>query len=214
MLTERRNPYIWVTWLSPLLQGSQSCEWAVWLKAHYTYDKLTNDFDFDPWQRRHTELLTETTRELMENDQVVTIEGENSFNLKGSTGITLGGKPDLVTESEDGIFIWDVKTGRPKSDHKAQVLIYMYALPLVFPKYKGKEIHGVLRYPNDYVDILPSELDVEFKGQLFRTIKRVGGDEPPVKVPSSGECGFCDIPVEDCPERHEATIEAKSTEDF
>ena len=31
----REHPYIWATWLPRLLIGENSCEWAVWFKAHY-----------------------------------------------------------------------------------------------------------------------------------------------------------------------------------
>ena len=31
----RDHPYIWATWLPRLLVGDNSCEWAIWFKAHY-----------------------------------------------------------------------------------------------------------------------------------------------------------------------------------
>ena len=33
--TPRDFPYIWATWLPRLLTGENSCEWAVWFKAHH-----------------------------------------------------------------------------------------------------------------------------------------------------------------------------------
>ena len=29
------GPYIWITWLTKLLTGEHSCEWASWFKAHH-----------------------------------------------------------------------------------------------------------------------------------------------------------------------------------
>ena len=34
MAVPRETPYIWATWLPRLLTGENSCEWAVWFKAH------------------------------------------------------------------------------------------------------------------------------------------------------------------------------------
>ena len=31
----REHPYLWATWLPRLLTGENSCEWAVWFKAHH-----------------------------------------------------------------------------------------------------------------------------------------------------------------------------------
>ena len=35
MPQRREHPYIWATWLPRLLAGENSCEWAVWFKAHH-----------------------------------------------------------------------------------------------------------------------------------------------------------------------------------
>ena len=36
MAVPRETPYIWTTWLPRLLTGENSCEWAVWFKAHHS----------------------------------------------------------------------------------------------------------------------------------------------------------------------------------
>lgn len=41
MAMARNSPYVWVTWLTKILAGEQSCEWASWFKAHYQdFEKL------------------------------------------------------------------------------------------------------------------------------------------------------------------------------
>ena len=60
-MAERRDfPYIWATWLPKLLTGENSCEWAVWFKAHYQgWDRPPSDFNQSEWMVRHTALLNE-----------------------------------------------------------------------------------------------------------------------------------------------------------
>ena len=31
----KHGPYIWVTWLTRLLAGENSCEWAAWFRAQH-----------------------------------------------------------------------------------------------------------------------------------------------------------------------------------
>jgi len=46
---QRRDmPYIWITWLTKLLVGENSCEWAAWFRANHecrSYDKVPSPFD-------------------------------------------------------------------------------------------------------------------------------------------------------------------------
>jgi hypothetical protein len=35
MTVRRASPYVWTTWLSKLLVGDQSCEWATWFKTNH-----------------------------------------------------------------------------------------------------------------------------------------------------------------------------------
>ena len=42
----REAPYISATWLPRLLTGENSCEWAVWFKAHYHgWTRTPTEFD-------------------------------------------------------------------------------------------------------------------------------------------------------------------------
>lgn len=199
----RSGPYIWVTWLSKLLVGDVSCEWAAWFKAnHKQYAKMPRAFDFVGWQMDHTERLNRLWEDLDDQGMEVLTENQNSFNIRGSSGTMLGGRPDLVAlfESETGGTIYDVKTGQPKAADQAQVMIYMYALPH-WNRFRGMQFDGRVVYNDHEVQIPHSAIDDIFKNRLFALIGRISSQEPSRKVPSVTECRFCDLTSADCPER-------------
>ena len=136
------GPYLWVTWLPRLLSGESSCEWASWFKAQHegwSWSRMPSDFDQTGWLLNHTALLNEQRQRWEQQGYTVLTEGQNSFNLRGSSAV-LAGKPDLVARRRDQITVIDAKTGRPSPAHTAQVLIYMYALPRALERYKGLSI--------------------------------------------------------------------------
>ena len=59
-----------------------------------------------------------------------------------------------------------------------------------------------------------SAIDQTFVGNLTSLIKRVADGMPARKVPSSMECGFCNITKADCPERvaEETIVEGRTSE--
>ncbi len=206
MTEARSGPYIWVTWLSKLLVGDRSCEWAAWFKAHHkSYDRSPSPFDAVTWQMNHTALLSDVRAGLEIEENRVLSEDQNYFNLRGSSGAVLGGKPDLVTIREDGFgTIYDVKTGQPRASDTAQVMIYMYALPYI-NQFKGIEFDGRLVYrDNSEVEIPHHAVDDLFKSRLFELMRRIADSEPARKVPSGLECGMCDLTMADCPEMIES----------
>ena len=98
----RPSPYIWVTWLTKLMVGENSCEYAAWFKSHYqNFEKVPNGFDLSTWKVEHTTLLGQTRTALELAGKTVFTEDQNKFTLKGSTA-KLGGKPDLISISSDG----------------------------------------------------------------------------------------------------------------
>ena len=203
MTETRSGPYIWVTWLSKLLVGDRSCEWAAWFKAHHkNYERAPSPFDAVIWQINHTALLNDVRDRLeIEGNRVLT-EDQNYFNLRGNSGAVLGGKPDLVVMRQDGAgTIYDVKTGQPRASDNAQVMIYMYALPYV-GQFRGVEFDGRLVYGDkDEVEIPAHAVDDSFKSALFDLIRRISDSEPARKVPSGLECSMCDLAWTDCPDR-------------
>ena len=102
MAMQRSDAYVWVTWLSRLLVGDASCEWASWFRSHYTgYEKVSRSFDYAKWKMNHTSMLTEVRERLLAEGNRVTTERQNSFKLRGSSGAIISGQPDLIAIDAD-----------------------------------------------------------------------------------------------------------------
>ena len=221
MSTRRASPYIWATWLPKLLTGEQSCQWAVWVKAHYQdLPRQLTDFNQAEWLMQHTALLNAQKAKWEQQGHAVCVEGQNAFRLRGQSA-TLGGKPDLVVARREDALVIDAKTGRDRPWHIVQVMIYMYALPLALPRYQGVRMTGEVAYPTHTVPVSPESLTDQFVQDLGSLIRRLADERPVNRVPSSLECRFCDISAEVCPERmqydavgDEAATEEAATSDF
>ena len=208
MPTPRDFPYIWATWLPRLLVGDRSCEWAVWFKAHYQdFDRHPSDFDLAEWQRRHTALLARTAEWWEDHGAEVRLRGETAV---------LAGRPDLVAIRDQRIDVVDVKTGEPRPWHYEQMLLYMYALRISLDVPVGVHLGGEIVYPDKTVKVGPGAVHQGFVSDLGELIRRLASDRPARKVPSGPECRFCDIGLEDCPDRVDAGArpEDTATDDF
>ena len=139
-----------------------------WFKAQHegwTWSRMPSDFDQSAWMVGHTALLNEQRQNWEQRGYSILTEGQNSFNLRGSSA-GLAGKPDLVARRRDEITVTDAKTGRPSPAHAVQVLLYMYALPLALERYRGLSIAGQVAYPDHVVDIAADAVDGRFVGSL------------------------------------------------
>ncbi len=199
----REKPYVWVSWIAKLLAGESSCMWSAWLRAHYQTARNPNEFDLGTWQMDHSALLRRTVTEHEENGFEVYTERQNLFVLEGKAG-TLAGKPDAVAVKETSGWVVDTKTGSPKASDRIQVMVYMWALPKTNPAFAGVKFDGKVVYKSFYDVIAASEIDPVFVKRVSELMKEVCGDAEPHKAPSFGECHYCPITVEDCPDRVEA----------
>ena len=216
MPQRREHPYIWATWLPRLLTGENSCEWAIWFKAHYAeWTRQPSDFDQADWLMRHTALLNQQRQQWLDRGRAVHVEGQIAFRLRGKTA-TLAGRPDLVVLDERDATIIDVKTGQERPWHRVQLMIYQYALPLALPQYRNVRIGGEIIYPTHTVRVPRGALPSQFVDELGSMIRRLASDTPPHIVPSYDECRFCGITADDCPERVDvaSTVEVATTDDF
>ena len=213
----RDSPYIWVTWLTKLLAGENSCEWAAWFRSQHegwSWDRIPGAFDLVGWQLKHTARLNESREHWEERGYTVFTENQNRFTLRGKTA-SLGGKPDLIARTGVCGTIIDVKTGKPSPSHSVQVMLYMYAVPRALGQYNGVIFNGQVAYPDHVVDIPAAAVDEQFIRNLSRLIHRLGSGGPARKVPSRMECGYCDITAADCAERAaDDRVEEGATEDF
>lgn len=203
MAEQRDFPYIWATWLPRLLTGENSCEWAVWFKAHYHgWDRPPSDFNQSEWILRHTALLNEQKEQWQDRGCTVTVENQNVFRLRRRTAVLVG-KPDLIIERDGKVMIIDVKTGRELPWHAVQLRIYKYALVKARPEYQGRMISGQVVYPEHITRLPRRARDRGFVDKLGALIRKIAAPNPPLAVPSVQECRYCDISERDCPERLE-----------
>ena len=95
--TRREHPYIWATWLPRLLTGENSCEWAVWFKAHYArLDPPAFRLRPGPVAARPHRPAQRANRANWEvGGYDVDVEAQNRFELRGRMA-TLAGRPDII----------------------------------------------------------------------------------------------------------------------
>ncbi len=168
-MTQRRDDtYIWVTWLTKLMAGGQSCEWAPWFKAHYqSYTKAPSDFDSASWVVRHTRLLRETRIARQRAGETMLVESQTAFRLRiPERRVTLAGQADLVALSGGRATIIDAKTGQPKDSDQLQVMIYMWAFPQVRRESAGSVPEGLVVYEDHSVSISSARIDDRFRDDL------------------------------------------------
>lgn len=216
MATPRDRVYIWATWLSRLLGGT-SCQYSVWFPAHYEYRKFEKMASkLNEWNKEHTELMNERRAELEEAGFTVSMEGQNSFKLMGTTA-TLAGKPDITAKYEipndPYTLAIDGKTGIQKDSDIWQVRIYLYAIPRTRPDLVLGTLKGEVQYKRGDVR-KPVTLTKGDEAEIVRGIKALAGPTPLPKVPSLDACNFCNIGKADCPARVDESQIVGSTADF
>ncbi len=201
MTVPRDGSYIWVTWITGLMAADRHCEWSAWFRAHYKgYEKTPSDFDLAAWKAAHGEMVRARADELRGEGHTVFVEEQNKFSLKGRAA-TLGGVADLVALRDGEGLVVDCKSGQRRDSDAFQVLTYMLVLPLTHPSCKGVTLAGEVQYRDGRLPIAAAKLDDQMRGLIRATIERVGGPEPPPRVPSVAECRFCELTAADCPER-------------
>ena len=212
----RGKPYIYVTWMARLLAGTRSCEWASWFKTQHegwSWKKVPTDFDLAAWTMRHAALVNEERDRLEAEGAEVFAEQQNHFKVRGRAA-TLSGQADLISVTDERIVVHDVKTGEPNAADAAQVVLYMWALPLAKPRYRDTALEGRVVYADHAVDIPASAVDDDFKARAVTLIERLAAEAAPRKTPSHWECGFCEITAADCPDRIEEKPPTEETEVF
>lgn len=198
--TKRASRYTWVTWLPKLMAGEISCEWAPWFRTnHANWDRPPEDFAM--WRVKHTRLLREIKIQKEAEGYTVYTERQNEFSYVRDSGLVMQGRPDLVLVRGNETIVVDAKTGVPKASDNLQVMIYMFGLGRCHPRFKGKEIGGQVAYQNNVLEIAPDAIDESFLREFEYFLDIVDSETMPVRVPSHGECSFCNIGHGDCPER-------------
>jgi hypothetical protein len=204
--TRRSENYLYVTWLSKLMAGEVSCQWATWFRTHYQdFPRVPSDPSLALHVAQHTQLLVELTEERRASGERTVLEAQGFFRVRLSPTMVIGGKPDLVTiDAEGRAKVWDCKSGKQKHSDTLQVMLYMLCLPHAMPEFKGKSLDGCVVYrTGERVEIPRAVIDDDFKVTARRFANLLDADHPPLRVPSAPECRFCDITAADCAERIE-----------
>lgn len=212
MATRRRSNFTWVTWITGLLSSDAQCGYAAWLKTHCTYEKIADDsFDLDTWKVQHAEMVERRADQLRADGWTVTLEDQNKFILSGRVG-TLSGKPDLVAAKDSLIVIEDCKGGKRRTSDRFQVLLYMFAWPIVRrDQCDGKRVSGRVVYRDGWVEVPGESFTPELRQRIVDTMLKVSGPAPLPTAPSATECRFCDISKADCPARIDAPADVITT---
>ena len=96
------------------------------------------------------------------------------------------------------------KAAKPNPSHEIQVMQSMTWLPLGNGRYREVKLSGQVYYGEDNgVDIPATEIDKRFKEITAGLITRLTSKTPARKAPSTGECRFCPISAQYCPDRRE-----------
>lgn len=211
---KRDSPYIWVTWLTPLLAGSSYCQWAAWFQANFKFEK--QDSDMSEWRIKHGRLLNRRVQTLEAEGYTVYIEDENKFAIQSrDKSVKVAGKADIVAIKGDYVVVEDCKTGKKKDADLMQVLSYMMLLPLSGgpPHCRKRVFQGRLVYGEEIIDIPSSMVDEDFKASFRETVGFVGAAQPARRVPSESECRYCKVSKAYCAERIELVATDDDNED-
>ncbi len=201
-------PSIWVTWLAKLMADESQCQWSLWFRTHFKYEKLSSDFDSAKWNASHQALLMSRVSDLEAEGYRVYVEGENWFEIAGRRfPVRVSGKPDIVAIAGQHGFVEDCKTGRQKNSDLYQVLIYLLLVPVSSQRCRDLDLRGRLVYPDGVMEIQANLVNEAFKEQFRGAIAILSDTTPARKVPSFQECRYCDISAQDCPERVEELVD-------
>ena len=88
----------------------------------------------------HTALVNDERAARERMGYAVHTENQNLFRLRGDTA-TIAGKPGLIAEKHYEVVVTDAKTGSPSPSHRAQDMIYQYAVPKTFEQYQGRYVN-------------------------------------------------------------------------
>lgn len=226
-MPERRKgmPWVWVTWVTGLMADEDHCRWAAWFKGRFKYKKAESDFDSVEYKAKHKIARDTRAEELRAAGYKVLIEGEVDFTIKGG-GLILAGRPDIVAIDHDKqeILVEDPKTGQRYLKHWYQLGLYLRWIKRVLPKrYAHYSVRGALLYYDveDGVATLtkrvamePAELTPDVLQVMNAELQVLGMDFTPEKTPSPQECLYCNIPIEECPEKQAERAQPVEETDF
>lgn len=207
MAEKRKQPYINVTWLRNYLIGDHLCRWSIWHRIYHKYEEAKSDFNRVQWSMEHATLRNAVQERYIADGFDVMPELE--VNIWGQVA-KLQGRIDLVAVRQDKNLIIEVKTGKPRESDKIQLMLYIWALPKTYGRFRGASFDGLIVYQNHEIEISALEVDEIFVKNFKQFTTDILSAEPNRKYPSPNECKWCRIG--DCDERAEATEQADKSD--
>ena len=212
---QRDFPYIRATWLPRLLTDENSCEWAIWFKAHYQdWTRTPSEFNQAEWMLNHTALLNKRKANWKHGGFDVNIERQNSFELRGRSATLAGTRPHHSARRPSGHRRREERAGERQSRCPGDDLPVRH--PESAERYRTLKLRGQATYLDHTVRIPTEAVDDQFIQNLGALIRRLASKTPATRMPSTQECRFCDISAADCPERVDRDVEPRegTTSDF
>lgn len=196
-LKPRDNTYVHPSWLAKALAGDRQCLYSLHTQANFVIPKKDSDFDAAAYKIKHQGLVEKSAQDLRTQGYTVHTENANSFKVTLTGGGVISGTPDIVAIRDSEVLVIDVKTGQCRVSNQAQVLLYMFLIPLV-------GLHGISQVPAGQlvyqhypsVEIPVSDLTEEFKQRTKHLVTMMRLAEVPHPIPSVNECRYC--PMGDC----------------
>lgn len=207
--TARETPYIWITWLAKVMTGDMSCQWAYWFQAHHKLETRTpSSFDATTFKIKHSKALNEQIAKAQSGGPAKLSRErkvEWHFVEPHLRGATISGKIDLLVETPSERLVVDCKTGQPRNEHEAQVMLYQWMLRREDPS-DSRPIRGRVVYADHAVEIGP--LSPRFDDDVVYFVGLLASASAALRVPGD-DCRFCPITRLDCPERREERVAAE-----
>jgi hypothetical protein len=203
MAQQRKQPFIYVTWLKNYLIGDDLCRWSIWHRIYHHYEEAKSDFDSVHYNMEHSSFRNEIQQRYAKRGFEVLPEVQVS--IFGEVA-QLKGRIDLVAISERENLIIEVKTGKPRPSDKIQLMLYIWALPKTYSRFRGATFDGLLVYKSHEIEISALEVDEIFVKNFKQFTRDILSAEPDRKYPSPRECKWCKIA--DCDERSQLTEES------
>ena len=147
------GPCFWATWLTRLLSGEDSCDWAAWFRAHYedgSWRQMPSDLDRVGWQMAHTAAVIAARARW---EAWATLCTPRTELLRPERGIRQPGRPAGHHRPQAGIARHHRREDREGPPPVVQVMLYMYAVPRCIEEHRGVAFRGQVAYPAAVVDI-------------------------------------------------------------
>lgn len=202
---------LWVhpSWLARAMSGYTSCFWAPWYRTRYKdWARPGGEPDWTMFRIAHTRMLNELRSERLTAGDTVLQEGQGAFRIRRPSGLTISGQPDLIAIAGQKATVYEAKSGRRSPVNPIQVLIYMHCLRISNRGLRDFEISGEIRYDDGDPPIVIPAADAlgEFESHFEYFMRMLEDPRSPDRVPSVGECRFCNIASPDCPDRMEGEV--------